>query len=237
MDQMHFDLGGGKVGMAGGSWANGLTASQRAMFPGVESLGMGANKAAQALDMLTTKSTDLNSGFDLLGKGLVGQNGNGGLLSFLGSANFKANTTLSAYLGAPQGGGAGGGLLGGLFGWIGKLFGFADGTENAPAGWAWVGERGPELRKLRAGDVIRSNSRSMQMAAEAGRGGGVVSKTEMHFHNAPAVMHQEESDDGNGGRRMDIWFEEQTAKASTRRGSASNKALTSLGLSRPMKVR
>ncbi|MGX9182471.1 phage tail tape measure protein, partial [Mesorhizobium sp. BHbdii] len=40
----------------------------------------------------------------------------------------------------------------------------ADGTESAPAGWAWVGERGPELRKLRAGDVIRSNPRSMQMA-------------------------------------------------------------------------
>lgn len=153
--------------------------------------------------------------------------------------------------------GGGGGLLSGLgnmlggglsslfsgtsaFNWLSSNPGgyiglYADGTENAPEGWAWVGERGPELRKLRAGDVIRSNPRSMEMMAAA-RGGG-PSKTEMHFHNAPAVLHQQESDDGEGGKRMDIWFEQQTAKATSRRGSAANKALASMGLTRPMKVR
>ncbi len=154
MDQMHFDLGGGKLGMAGGSWQGGLTAAQKAMFPGVDSLGLGAAKTSQALDKLAASSAstakDLTDGLGKLGSSLTQASG-------------------------LQGGSSGGGLLSGLFDWVGSLFGFAEGTENAPPGWAWVGERGPELRKLRAGDVIRSNARSMQMAADNNNGGGMPS--------------------------------------------------------------
>ncbi len=53
--------------------------------------------------------------------------------------------------------------------------GFASGTDNAPAGWAWVGEDGPELKKLRAGDVIRPAAQSRRMAT----GGG---DTHIHVH-------------------------------------------------------
>lgn len=43
VDLMHFDLGGGGgLGMAGGSWEHGLTAAQRAIFPGAVSSGMAA---------------------------------------------------------------------------------------------------------------------------------------------------------------------------------------------------
>lgn len=43
MDTMHFDLGGSPaLGMAGGSWEGGLTPAQAALFPGVQSHGMGA---------------------------------------------------------------------------------------------------------------------------------------------------------------------------------------------------
>jgi GH24 family phage-related lysozyme (muramidase) len=42
LDLMHFDLGGRQgLGMLGGNWENGLTAKQKALFPGVESAGMG----------------------------------------------------------------------------------------------------------------------------------------------------------------------------------------------------
>lgn len=41
MDPMHFDLGGRRVGMAGGSWEQGLTGDMRAKWPGAESMGMG----------------------------------------------------------------------------------------------------------------------------------------------------------------------------------------------------
>ncbi|QAZ45959.1 phage tail length tape measure family protein [Mesorhizobium sp. Pch-S] len=197
-----------------------------------------AEKATAALDNLSTGTVDAGKGLNAFGGGMG-----------------KLGNALSQFPGAP--GGGGGGFLGGLgkmlggglnslfsgtkaFSWLsanpgGSIGLFADGTENAPAGWAWVGEEGPELRKLRAGDVIRSNPRSMEMMANA-RGIG-PSKTEMHFHNAPPVLHQQEEDDGEGGKRMDIWFEQQTAKATSRRGSAANKALASMGLTRPMKVR
>jgi len=151
MDQMHFDLGGKRLGMAGGSWESGLTAAQRSMFPGVESFGLGASKASMALDKLAASSAttakDLTSG---LGK--------------LGSSLTQAVGTQA---------GEGGGLFDTLFSFLPKLLGFADGTEGAPPGWAWVGERGPELRKLRAGDVIRSNPRSMQMMSDNTNGGGM----------------------------------------------------------------
>lgn len=42
VDPMHFDLGGERVGMAGGSWEHGLTARQRALWPGIQSTGMAA---------------------------------------------------------------------------------------------------------------------------------------------------------------------------------------------------
>jgi hypothetical protein len=196
MDQMHFDLGGGRVGMGGGSWENGLTASQRSLFPGVESFGMGAatSKATQALDKLATSSVDT-------AKSLSGGLG-------------KLGNSLSQFPSAPSLGGGGGGglfgsLLGGLTGGLSSAFSgkkafnwlssnpggyiglYADGTENAPEGWAWVGERGPELRKLRAGDVIRSNPRSMEMVAnQNGRAQSSPSpKFDIHIYGGSGDDH------------------------------------------------
>ncbi|MER9710163.1 phage tail length tape measure family protein [Mesorhizobium sp. M0174] len=101
---------------------------------------------------------------------------------------FAAMLGIGAGTPAPAAaGGGGGGLLSMLLGFLPKLFGFADGTENAPEGWAWVGERGPELRKLRGGDVIRSHGHSMDMAANAnmsarGGGRGQESRVELHVN-------------------------------------------------------
>lgn len=46
VDTMHFDLGGDQLGMAGGSWKGGLTAEQRALIPGAESVGMQDQRSA-----------------------------------------------------------------------------------------------------------------------------------------------------------------------------------------------
>ena len=108
-------------------------------------------------------------------------------LGTLGDGMGKMGSALNQFSAAPGGGGGGGGILGKLFGGLfggssstggiasfaksPRISGFADGTENAPAGWAWVGEDGPELRKLRSGDVIRSNKRSAQMIAGNNNGG------------------------------------------------------------------
>ncbi|WP_177218520.1 phage tail length tape measure family protein [Caulobacter sp. UNC279MFTsu5.1] len=45
--------------------------------------------------------------------------------------------------------------------------GYAKGTDSALEGYAWVGEDGPELRKLRAGDQIKSHTASMAMVQAA----------------------------------------------------------------------
>jgi hypothetical protein len=142
----------------------------------LEQMGQTTESAAQALDNMATNAVDATKGLGVFGKG---------------TTDFGASLSQAA----ASGGAGGGGFLSSLFGGIGSLFmggigssifsgsgaggigiaswggsrigGFAGGTENAPGGWAWVGEEGPELRKLRPGDVIRSNARSVQMAQAA----------------------------------------------------------------------
>ncbi len=127
----------------------------------LKKLGGSASQATNALGNLGGASEGLISQFSKMGQSLLSQltpatsssswfqglsgmfGGSSGALGFMNSISPKAT----------------GDILSGSWGL------FADGTENAPSGWAWVGERGPELRKLRAGDVIRSNPRSMEMAA------------------------------------------------------------------------
>ncbi|MER8532121.1 phage tail tip lysozyme [Mesorhizobium sp. M1005] len=141
----------------------------------ITSLGDGATSAVKAL----------------AGGAGAGSGGLASILEGLKPANFQANTSLSAILGyggapaAPAAGGGGGGFLSMLLGFLPGLFGFADGTENAPEGWAWVGERGPELRKLRGGDTIRSHGHSMDMAANSNmsaKGGGRGQEGRVEFN-------------------------------------------------------
>jgi hypothetical protein len=124
---------------------------------GFMGINQSASKAVGALDKLSTSSIDTAKN----------------LSSGLGNLGSALNQP-----GAAASGGGGGGL----FGWLGSLFGggttryaseilsgarvglFADGTENAPPGWAWVGERGPELMRMRGGEVVRNNQKSIQMA-------------------------------------------------------------------------
>lgn len=61
-------------------------------------------------------------------------------------------------------------------GLIGKIPGFAEGTQSAPSGWAWVGERGPELMNLRGGEAIMPHDMSMRFAAANDRWGGNVAE-------------------------------------------------------------
>lgn len=44
------------------------------------------------------------------------------------------------------------------------IHGFATGTENAPPGWSWVGEEGPELMRLHGGEQILPAAVSRELA-------------------------------------------------------------------------
>jgi hypothetical protein len=51
--------------------------------------------------------------------------------------------------------------------------GYASGTPAAPAGWAWVGEAGPELVKFRGGEQVLPNQVSRGFAQGAYTGGDI----------------------------------------------------------------
>lgn len=153
--------------------------------------GLEGARALGQFTKATQDATNVVKGFDtgigkvaesLVGGAGTGAGGLGGLFG-LGLSNLGAgfNPTRTGFMdmlggGASAGAGGGGGFFGGILKAIFGMFGFANGTEGAPEGWAWVGERGPELRKLRAGDIIRSNQRSREMATGeyGGRGTGSV---------------------------------------------------------------
>ncbi|MFP4165298.1 MAG: hypothetical protein ACLFVE_15100 [Chitinispirillaceae bacterium] len=61
-----------------------------------------------------------------------------------------------------------------VFGLINKSKGFAVGTNYAPPGWHWVGERGPELMNFRGGEQVKTNRESMQMQQRDGGGQSVT---------------------------------------------------------------
>src|SRR5262249_39114011 len=46
---------------------------------------------------------------------------------------------------------------------------YAEGVADAPSGWAWVGERGPELVNFRGGETVLNHQRSVAMRAEEAR--------------------------------------------------------------------
>nr|WP_278520652.1 phage tail length tape measure family protein [Brucella anthropi] len=150
LDTMHFDLAGDKVGMGGGSWANGLTSSQAALWPGVSSQGM--SDAAQAIDKLTTASTDASKGLSGIGQILGGSAQQNTIASALPSATTPAAGTsaltqvtsglgdmLNSIVSGLSGflskiiGGAGSGL-GSLFSGVLSIFGLADGGHVSGPG-------------------------------------------------------------------------------------------------------
>lgn len=49
---------------------------------------------------------------------------------------------------------------------------FAEGTSNAPPGWAWVGEEGPELIHMRGGETVLPSEISREFAALSAYDGG-----------------------------------------------------------------
>ncbi|MBZ9659770.1 hypothetical protein LB523_12010 [Mesorhizobium sp. ESP-6-4] len=171
--------GAGKMDILGTSGAQYVSKFNAALSQATQNVGQLGGASSSTLSNLISSTSQAAGG-----------------LNQLGSGAGKLGSMLSQFPAAPGGWGGG---LGGLFNMFGGLFGggglnsafsgtaaysflsanpggyiglYADGTESAPPGWAWVGEKGPELRKLRAGDVIRSNARSADMVKAAGGGAG-----------------------------------------------------------------
>ena len=60
---------------------------------------------------------------------------------------------------------------------IKSLFGFANGTNNAPRGIALVGEKGPELVRFNGGEQVLNTRNTQKALQNAGKGGSVFNVT------------------------------------------------------------
>ena len=58
-----------------------------------------------------------------------------------------------------------------------KLFGFANGTNDAPRGLALVGEAGPELVRFRGGEQVINNKNTQKLLSDSGKGGSIFNVT------------------------------------------------------------
>ena len=89
-------------------------------------------------------------------------------------------------------GGKGGGGIGSILSFGASLFGFADGTDSAPGGLSWVGERGPELMNVPRGASITPHGASMAMmrGGLGGGGGGGVTYMHVQVDAKDAVLSQ-----------------------------------------------
>jgi hypothetical protein len=187
----------------------------------LDRLGGKADAASKSVDAMATNSITAAQGIGGLGgilqKIVSGASGGPGwsLSNLFGTGLSNLSSTFMD--------GRGGGFAG--------LLGYANGTESAPGGWAWVGEQGPELMRLRPGDTIRSNAASQQMAGASAQ---PQFKSETHIHNnAGAEITKEESDDGQSGIRTDIYIDRVVAKRAGTPGSSIDKALRGRGAQLP----
>lgn len=100
---------------------------------------------------------------------------------------------------------------------MGYFPGFANGTNSAPGGLSWVGERGPELVNLPRGSQVFNNQQSMGMAANQNR--PVNFQTNI-INNAGVEVVERSSDDGQGGVRQEIVLNRAVANAIGKPGPA-----------------
>ena len=65
-------------------------------------------------------------------------------------------------------------LLGTIIDFVKKIFGYANGTNDARRGLALVGEQGPELVRFNGGEQVLNTKNTQKALANAGNGGGSV---------------------------------------------------------------
>jgi phage-related minor tail protein len=86
-------------------------------------------------------------------------------------------------------------MFGGLGGGIG-LPGYASGTMSAAAGWAMVGEEGPELVRMRGGERVFDAGRTGRMMEGGANGGGPVQVTTNVYLDSELIRSQIETVEG-----------------------------------------
>jgi hypothetical protein len=184
-------------------------------------LGGTANVATQGLGTLGNGLGQLGNAFQQAGtSGAPASGGGGGIFGWLGSlfgggvsptsSSWKANTTFASVLGLP---------------------GYADGTESAPGGYSWVGERGKELMRVpRGAEIIPAHRTAAALAPSTPS----VSFKSTVINNASSVnVEERETTDENGGRGVEYVISDRMATAASKRGGAFDRQLRARGATMP----
>lgn len=148
-----------------GQAAKGLTDTAAGAMKGIGDLG------ARIGDMFATAATNVLTGVQSL-REAVGQ-----LLQQL--AQLLINTAMKQ-------------LFGNIFGGmnLGGVPGYATGTLNAAAGWAMVGEAGPELVRMRGGERVYDARQTDRMTAGAGGEAQPVQVTSNVYLDGELILSQ-----------------------------------------------
>lgn len=83
-------------------------------------------------------------------------------------------------------------------------YGYADGTNNARRGWAWVGENGPELVNFGGGETVLNNHDSMVAIREAANNGSAPASGSSSGYGLSNVVININMDNVNIASDMDI---------------------------------
>jgi phage-related protein len=160
----------GLVGQA----AQGLTDTASTALKGIGDLG------GQIADMFAGAATNVLTGVESL------QEAVGKLLQQL--AQLLINSAMKQLFGNIFGG-LGGGLGGGLRG-------YASGTMNAAAGWAMVGEEGPELVRMRGGERVFDAGQTDRMMQGGNAGGASPTMVTQIYLDGEMILEQIDSPQG-----------------------------------------
>ncbi|MCV9960727.1 phage tail length tape measure family protein [Pararhizobium sp. BT-229] len=229
VDTMHFDLGGQRVGMGGGSWQGGLNSAQRALWPEAQSKGM--ESAAEAIGKVATASNTAANGLGTFGSGLGqfsqqlmnaasganGPAGGGGFLGMFGklvggisptSSLWAPNTTMGSFL----------------------MNGFANGgISDRPAifGEGPLPEAAVPLPDGRRIPVMLNFGAQSQTRRSGNR--------QVNVYNAPPGYGAEVSEDEDeyGNEKVNVTLSKAVSSEANRRGSPLNKTLKTMNARSP----
>jgi phage-related protein len=157
-----------------GQAAQGLTDTAAGAMKGIGDLG------ARIGDMFATAATNVLTGVESLREAV------GKLLQQI--AQLLINSAMKQLFGN---------IFGGLN--LGGVPGYATGTMNAAAGWALVGEQGPELMRMRGGERVydaRQTDRMMGGAAGAGAAAQPLQATTNVYLDGELILNQIDSPQG-----------------------------------------
>ncbi len=178
------------------------------------------DRAKESLDRINSASQQLGSALSSAFADAVveGKSLNDVFSSLLKTLEKAAiNSVFASIFNAPSSGGVS--PFASLF--KGIIPGFADGTDSAPGGMAWVGENGKELMNVPRGAQIIPND----VLRKGGDGGLTVNLIE----DSSRAGQTQKNDNANGGFDLTVFVDSITAKNAGNPGSATSRVLAQRG--------